>query len=317
MYGGEEEVDGLDRSAKDEPLQIEGGDGTEKMEDLLDEEPVDHAQHYKDAVDAALSLTNLTSNQLTLLFQGEAYVFDTVTPEKVQAVMLLLGGCEAPSSGGTTPIQRRQKRKGLDGILRRTSLSAKRDASLVRFREKRNERRFDKKVRSNGRKDGALRNPRRKGQFVGKGNREDASEASSSSGPSESSSRRVSRETKCLNCGISEKATPAMRRGPAGPRTLCNACGLMWANKGTLRSPMRGNRVAAAPKSLTLSAELIREIRRGERAMAGGDDDKARVMGVVHDPAATSGMSTEGFSCELRKEEELVDEDAKTATTPD
>ncbi|KAF8377397.1 hypothetical protein HHK36_030774 [Tetracentron sinense] len=22
-----------------------------------------------------------------------------------------------------------------------------------------------------------------------------------------------------------------MRRGPAGPRTLCNACGLMWANK--------------------------------------------------------------------------------------
>lgn len=27
-----------------------------------------------------------------------------------------------------------------------------------------------------------------------------------------------------------------MRRGPAGPRTLCNACGLMWANKGTLRN---------------------------------------------------------------------------------
>lgn len=22
-----------------------------------------------------------------------------------------------------------------------------------------------------------------------------------------------------------------MRRGPAGPRSLCNACGLMWANK--------------------------------------------------------------------------------------
>ncbi|GKU97903.1 hypothetical protein SLEP1_g10980 [Rubroshorea leprosula] len=22
-----------------------------------------------------------------------------------------------------------------------------------------------------------------------------------------------------------------MRRGPAGPRTLCNACGLTWANK--------------------------------------------------------------------------------------
>ncbi|XP_062212325.1 GATA transcription factor 19-like isoform X1 [Phragmites australis] len=42
----------------------------------------------------------------------------------------------------------------------------------------------------------------------------------------------------CQNCGISSSLTPAMRRGPAGPRSLCNACGLMWANKGTLRSPL-------------------------------------------------------------------------------
>jgi hypothetical protein len=35
----------------------------------------------------------------------------------------------------------------------------------------------------------------------------------------------------CQNCGISSRLTPAMRRGPAGPRSLCNACGLMWANK--------------------------------------------------------------------------------------
>ncbi|XP_022854297.1 GATA transcription factor 19-like [Olea europaea var. sylvestris] len=33
-----------------------------------------------------------------------------------------------------------------------------------------------------------------------------------------------------------------MRRGPAGPRTLCNACGLMWANKGTLRDLTKGQR---------------------------------------------------------------------------
>lgn len=36
---------------------------------------------------------------------------------------------------------------------------------------------------------------------------------------------------RCQHCGISENSTPAMRRGPAGPRSLCNACGLMWANK--------------------------------------------------------------------------------------
>ena len=36
---------------------------------------------------------------------------------------------------------------------------------------------------------------------------------------------------RCQHCGVGENNTPAMRRGPAGPRTLCNACGLMWANK--------------------------------------------------------------------------------------
>lgn len=35
----------------------------------------------------------------------------------------------------------------------------------------------------------------------------------------------------CRHCGISSKSTPMMRRGPDGPRTLCNACGLKWANK--------------------------------------------------------------------------------------
>ncbi|XP_058755909.1 GATA transcription factor 28-like isoform X2 [Vicia villosa] len=43
----------------------------------------------------------------------------------------------------------------------------------------------------------------------------------------------------CRHCGISEKCTPMMRRGPEGPRTLCNACGLMWANKGALRDLSR------------------------------------------------------------------------------
>lgn len=47
----------------------------------------------------------------------------------------------------------------------------------------------------------------------------------------------------CQNCGISSRLTPAMRRGPAGPRSLCNACGLMWANKGTLRNPLNAPKV--------------------------------------------------------------------------
>jgi len=31
----------------------------------------------------------------------------------------------------------------------------------------------------------------------------------------------------CLSCGV--KQTPEWRRGPAGAKTLCNACGLHWA----------------------------------------------------------------------------------------
>lgn len=37
--------------------------------------------------------------------------------------------------------------------------------------------------------------------------------------------------SRCNHCGTSSKATPMMRRGPDGPKTLCNACGLFWANK--------------------------------------------------------------------------------------
>ncbi|XP_061363914.1 uncharacterized protein LOC133307421 [Gastrolobium bilobum] len=51
-------------------------------------------------------------------------------------------------------------------------------------------------------------------------------------------------ERRCQHCGISEKSTPAMRQGPAGPRSLCNACGLMWANKGTLRDLSKAGRTA-------------------------------------------------------------------------
>jgi len=43
----------------------------------------------------------------------------------------------------------------------------------------------------------------------------------------------------CSNCGCTAHATPLMRRGPNGVRSLCNACGLWYARRGTMR-PVEG-----------------------------------------------------------------------------
>ncbi|XP_019255576.1 PREDICTED: GATA transcription factor 25-like isoform X3 [Nicotiana attenuata] len=61
---------------------------------------------------------------------------------------------------------------------------------------------------------------------------------------------------KCHHCGVSENCTPAMRRGPDGPRTLCNACGLKWANKGTPDNPMK----AFAEGSLDQCADVEKNL---------------------------------------------------------
>ncbi|XP_037422442.1 GATA transcription factor 18-like isoform X1 [Triticum dicoccoides] len=177
-------------------------------------------------------------NQLTLLFQGEVYVFESVTPDKVQAVLLLLGTGEIPPGLSAMVLPSQRENRGYEDLLQRTDIPAKRVASLIRFREKRKGRNFDKQIRYAVRKEVAHRMQRRKGQFVGRANLEGESPSPGCDPVSQGSGQDfLSRESKlCQNCGTSEKMTPAMRRGPAGPRTLCNACGLMWANKGTLRS---------------------------------------------------------------------------------
>ncbi|KAK4491187.1 hypothetical protein RD792_001918 [Penstemon davidsonii] len=171
------------------------------------------------------------SDQLTLSFQGQVYVFDSVSPEKVQAVLLLLGGNELPSSIPTPGITPQNHRNLGDYPVR--SSQPQRAASLNRFREKRKERCFEKKIRYTVRKEVALRMQRKKGQFTS--SKSVPEEPGSSSADWNGSPCQEEQETSCRHCGISSKSTPMMRRGPSGPRTLCNACGLKWANKGVLR----------------------------------------------------------------------------------
>ncbi|KAL9256075.1 GATA transcription factor 24-like protein [Drosera capensis] len=170
-------------------------------------------------------------DQLTMSFRGEVYVFDAVSPEKVQAVLLLLGGYEVPSCIPTPGVATHGHRSLVEFPVK--SCQPQREASLNRFREKRKEQCFDKKIRYTRRKELALRMQRKKGQFVSSNTfSEGAGSCSSEWRVSENGGQDGSLpETLCNHCGISSNSTPMMRRGPAGPRTLCNACGLKWANK--------------------------------------------------------------------------------------
>ncbi|KAK8529785.1 hypothetical protein V6N13_102684 [Hibiscus sabdariffa] len=177
------------------------------------------------------------TSELTIAFEGEVYVFPAVTSEKVQAVLLLLGGCDASVNVPSSEFLLQEKVKAVDDSSRGSKLS-RRIASLVRFREKRKERCFEKKIRYTCRKEVAQRMNRKNGQFT---SFKESNSADGSCDQSDNTPESVSLRS-CQHCGISEKLTPAMRRGPGGPRTLCNACGLMWANKGTLRDLRKGGR---------------------------------------------------------------------------
>ncbi|XVE60618.1 hypothetical protein DITRI_Ditri05aG0142500 [Diplodiscus trichospermus] len=167
------------------------------------------------------------ASQLTLSFRGQVYVFDSITPDKFHSVLLMLGGCELTSGPHYVDMSSQNQRGVVD--FPRGSNQPHRAASLDRFRQKRKERCFDKKVRYTVRQEVALKMQRNKGQFTCS----KKSDGACSWGTSQDDDNLS--DTSCTHCGISSKSTPMMRRGPSGPRSLCNACGLFWANKGTLR----------------------------------------------------------------------------------
>ncbi|PON71820.1 GATA transcription factor [Parasponia andersonii] len=185
------------------------------------------------------------TSELTVAFEGEVYVFPAVTPEKVQAVLLLLGGCDVPSCVPSSEFLIEQNSGGMSDPSRSSKLS-RRIASLVRFREKRKDRCFEKKIRYSCRKEVAQRMHRKNGQFASS-----KEPCKLDVGNWDSSDGTPGVESVCQHCGISENCTPAMRRGPCGPRSLCNACGLMWANKGTLRDLTKSGRANTSDQNET------------------------------------------------------------------
>ncbi|BBG98657.1 ZIM-like 1 [Prunus dulcis] len=162
----------------------------------------------------------------------------------LRSCVVTIGGREVPPSMPAVPATTQHNNQ-----YSTTVECPQRLASLIRFRENgKNEiltRRFvilfEKRMQ------------RKKGQFTSsKPNNDDSASAVTSSARTRAGVRMVmDRNIKrlCRHCGINEKCTPMMRRGPDGPRTLCNACGLMWANKGTLRDLSKAAAAAAAPQA--------------------------------------------------------------------
>lgn len=164
--------------------------------------------------------------KVTISFHDRVFVFDGVPPQELQIALLILGGYKFDSNTiviGSPPEYK--------------SNCPKRQEIINRYRCKRQRRCFEKRIRYNVRQEVALRMQRKRGQFASR-NSEEASMAHTLS-EEEDHGEQIA----CTNCGIISNDTPMMRRGPTGPGTLCNACGIIWANKGVMRDVSKKRRL--------------------------------------------------------------------------
>ncbi|RDX73653.1 GATA transcription factor 25, partial [Mucuna pruriens] len=125
-----------------------------------------------------------------------------------------------------TPPQNQKAAKEMEYPNDGRCSESRRAASLNRFRQKRKQRCFANKIRYTARQEATLKVHRSKAQLI-LSRKHDGPNSFHDSGQDE-----IQSEILCTHCGISSKCTPMMRRGPSGPGSLCNACGLSWANRG-------------------------------------------------------------------------------------
>ncbi|KAG8493605.1 hypothetical protein CXB51_011022 [Gossypium anomalum] len=204
-------------------------------------DPIYATAEAASAADLAIVQRVDDASQLTLSFRGQVYVFDAITPNKFHAVLLLLGGCELTSGPHGVEMSSQNLRSGVDFP---RSNQPHRAASLDRFRQKRKERCFDKKVRYGVRQEVALRMQRNKGQFTSskKSDRTDSCSTQDNDNLPDNS---------CTHCGISSNSTPMMRRGPSGPSchdsVATFAIIVLFIDWGTLRDIPKKTRDHSVP----------------------------------------------------------------------
>ena len=79
--------------------------------------------------------------------------------------------------------------------------------------------------------------------------------------------QKLADEYVCADCGTLD--SPEWRKGPKGPKTLCNACGLRWAKKekkrsgddGKPTSPMHGGSSGGtAPGATAMPMPMVQQV---------------------------------------------------------
>lgn len=100
----------------------------------------------------------------------------------------------------------------------------------------------------------------------------------------------------CLGCG--RLSTAEWRRGPTGPRTLCNACGLLFAKMARLRRAESGHSEAASssistPSSVSATDPTLEELRQAVGTSAKGQGSSHAPLGRLN-VVATGSAGSEG-----------------------
>lgn len=108
----------------------------------------------------------------------------------------------------------------------------------------------------------------------------------------------------CSNCGAGSSSTPLMRRGPDGVRSLCNACGLWYARRGTQR-PIEGGSVAEREAE---KAAIALKLNQGKPSSAAGNNTN----NFAHGEQAEAGKE-ENDEEHKRKDEKTAEEKERLA----